>query len=187
MNMENKMGTVTAIGAVLTCVFLGLSLGMMASGATVNLSWSQPKPVHSVALSVIPDYSGNTYDAFVFSDGLQPAKQIHVAAGAVNFTISNLDTALNLNYSETASLAFTYLNDTSNGMVAVHYNTGDKVKLVIGHTFTIQGVGEVPIVPGTTTSFVANLRPGTYEFYCVVPCGPGMAMPGEMRGSIVVA
>ncbi|HZY47451.1 MAG TPA: hypothetical protein VFE96_06605, partial [Candidatus Bathyarchaeia archaeon] len=108
--MENKRATVTAISAVLCFVFLGLSLGMLASGATVNLSWTQPKPVHSVSLTVIPDYSGNTYDAFVFSDGLRPAKQIQVSAGEINFTISNLDTALNLNYNKPASVPFTYLN-----------------------------------------------------------------------------
>ena len=185
--MDNKTGTVTAISAVLVCVFLGLSLGMLASGARVNLSWSQPKPVNSVSLSVVPDYSGNMYDAFVFSDGLQPAKEIHVSAGLVNFTISNLDTALNLNYSKTASVPFTFLNDTSDGMVAIHYGAGQSVNLVAGHTFTVQGVGEVPIVPGTTTSFTLDLKPGTYQFYCIVPCGPGMAMPGEMRGQIVVS
>jgi len=185
--MENKKGTITAIGAVLCCVFLGLSLGMLASGATVNLSWSQPKPVHSVSLTVIPDFSGNTYDAFVFSDGLQPAKQIHVSAGEVNFTISNLDTALNLNYGKPATIGFTFMNDTSNGMVPIHYNSGDAVNLVIGHSFTIQGIGEVPIVPGTTTSFTVDLKAGTYQFYCIVPCGPGMSLPGEMRGEIVVS
>jgi hypothetical protein len=131
--------------------------------------------------------SGNTYDAFVYSDSLQPAKQIHVSTGMVNFTISNLDTALNLNYAKAASMPFTFLNDTNNGMVAIHYNTGDNVNLVVGHTFTIQGIGEVPIVPGTTTDFTVNLNPGTYQFYCIVPCGPGMAMPGEMRGEIVVS
>jgi hypothetical protein len=185
--MENKRGTITAISAVFCCVFLGLSLGMLASGATVNLSWSQPKPVHSVSLAVIPDFGGNTYDAFVFSDGLQPAKQIRVSAGEVNFTISNLDTALNLNYSKPATIGFTFLNDTSNGMVPIHYGPGDAVNLVIGHTFTIKGIGEVPIVPGTTTSFTLDLKPGTYEFYCIVPCGPGMPIPGEMRGEIVVS
>ncbi|HZY47694.1 MAG TPA: hypothetical protein VFE96_07855, partial [Candidatus Bathyarchaeia archaeon] len=82
---------------------------------------------------------------------------------------------------------FTYLNDTNNGMVPIHYKTGDSVSLVIGHTFTVQGIGEVPIVPGTTTSFTLNLKPGSYEFYCIVPCGPGMDLPGEMRGTIVVS
>ena len=185
--MQDAKGTVTAISAVLVCVFLGLSLGMLASGARINLSWNQPKPINAVALSVIPDYSGNTYDAFVFSDGLQPAKQIHVSAGEVNFTISNIDTALNMNYSKPASIPFTFLNDTSNGMVPIHYRVGDNVNLVIGHTFTIQGIGEVPIVPGTTTSFTLNLKSGTYQFYCIVPCGPGMAVPGEMQGQIVVS
>jgi hypothetical protein len=185
--MENKRGSITAIGAVLSCVFLGLSLGMLASGATVNLSWSQPKPVHSVSLTVIPDFSGNTYDAFVFSDGLQPAKQIHVSAGYVNFTISNIDTALNTNYSKPATIGFTFMNDTNKGMVPIHYDPGQAVKLTIGHTFTIQGIGEVPIVPGTTTSFTVNLKPGTYVFLCIVPCGPGMSIPGEMQGQIVVS
>ncbi len=185
--MENKKGTVTAIGAVLSCVFLGLSLGMLASGATINLSWTQPRTVHSVSLTVIPDFSGNTYDAFVFSDSLRPAKQIHVSAGEVTFTISNIDTALNMNYSKPATIGFTFMNDTNNGMVPIHYNSGDVVKLVIGHTFTIQGIGEVPIVPGTTTSFMVNLKPGTYQFLCIVPCGPGMSIPGEMLGQIVVS
>ncbi|HVH16267.1 MAG TPA: hypothetical protein VNA15_11205 [Candidatus Angelobacter sp.] len=185
--MENKRGTITAIGAVLSFVFLGLTLGMLASGATINLSWNQPKPVHSVSLTVIPDFSGNTYDAFVFSDGLQPAKQIHVSAGEINFTISNIDTALNINYSKPATIGFTFMNDTNNGMVPIHYNPGDAVNLVIGHTFTIQGIGEVPIAPGTTTSFVVDLKPGTYQFLCIVPCGPGMSVTGEMQGAIVVA
>ncbi len=185
--MENKRGSITAIGAVLSFVFLGLTLGMLASGATINLSWSQPKPVHSVSLTVIPDFGGNTYDAFVFSDGLQPAKQIHVSAGEVNFTSSNIDTALNMNYTKPATIAFTFMNDTSKGMLPVHYNSGDAVKLTIGHTFTIQGLGEVPIVPGTTTSFMLSLKPGIYHFLCIVPCGPGMSIPGEMLGEIVVA
>lgn len=175
--MENKRGTITAIAAVLCFVFLGLSLGMLASGATVNLGWGQPKPVHSVSLTVIPDFSGNTYDAFVFSDGLQRATEIHVSAGEINFTISNLDTALNLNYSKPATIGFTFLNDTNNGMVPVHYMSGDTVNLVISHTFTVKGIGEVPIVPGTTTSFMVDLKPGTYQFYCIVPCGPGMDYP----------
>jgi hypothetical protein len=185
--MENKKGTITAIGAVLSCVFLGLSIGMLATGATINLNWSQPKPVHSVSLTVIPDFSGNTYDAFVFSDSLQPAKQIHLSTGEVNFTISNLDTALNLNYSKPATIGFTFMNDTSNGMVPIHYSSGETVNLIIGHTFTIQGIGEVPIVPGTATSFVVDLKPGTYQFLCLVPCGPGMSIPGEMQGEIVVS
>jgi hypothetical protein len=185
--MQNKKGTITSVGAVLSCVFLGLSLGLLASGATVNLSWSQPKPVHSVSLTVIPDLSGNAYDAFVFSDNLQPARQIQVSAGEVNFTISNIDTALNMNYSKPATIGFTFMNDTSSGMVRIHYSSGDAVNLVIGHTFTIQGIGEVPIVPGTATSFMVNLKPGTYQFLCIVPCGPGMSIPGEMQGEIVVS
>lgn len=185
--MDNKTGTITAISAVLVCVFLGLSLGMLASGAKVNLSWSQPKPVHSVALTVIPDLTGNTHDAFVFSDSLQPAREIHVSAGMVNFTISNLDTAQNMNYSKPASVSFTFLNDTDHGMVPIHYGTGVKINLVVGHSFTVQGIGEVPIVPGTTTSFTLDLKPGTYAFYCIIPCGPGMNMPGEMQGHLVVS
>jgi hypothetical protein len=185
--MEDKRATVTAIGAVLSCVLLGLTLGMIASGATVNLSWNQPKPIRSVALTVIPDFSGNMHDAFVFSDSLHPARQVHVTTGEVNFTLSNLDTALNLNYTKQATIGFTFMNDTSKGMVPIHYNSGEAVSLVIGHTFTIQGIGEVPIVPGTTTSFTVTMKPGTYEFYCIIPCGPGMNVPGEMRGEIVVS
>ena len=117
---------------------------------------------------------------------MQLAAVIHVSAGQVSFAISNFDTALNMNYSKAATVPFTFLNETDNGMVAVHYNTGDHVSLTIGHTFTIDGIGEVPLVPDTTTAFTLALKAGAYHFYCIVPCGPGMGIIGFMQGNIVV-
>jgi plastocyanin len=166
---------------------LGLILGMLASGATINLGWGNAsKPANTVALSIVPDLTGPGNDTFAFSDTLQPAVVIHVSAGQVSFAISNLDTAPNMNYSKEATVPFTFLNETNNGMVAVHYNTGDRVSLTISHTFTIDGIGEVPLVPDTTTSFTLTLKAGTYHFYCIVNCGPGMNIPGYMQGNLVV-
>jgi hypothetical protein len=182
-----KAPVVTALGVIASCVMLGLILGMLASGATINLGWgNSPKPANAVALSIVPDLTGPGNDTFAFSDTLQPATVIHVNAGQVSFAISNLDTALNMNYSKVATVPFTFLNETNNGMVAVHYNTGERVSLTISHTFTIDGIGEIPLVPDTTTSFSLTLKAGTYHYYCIVPCGPGMNLPGYMEGTLAV-
>ena len=183
----SKAPEITALSAVLACVLLGLILGMMASGARINLNWTNgSKPNNSVALSIIADYGGSGMDSFVFADTVQKASVIHVSAGQVAFTINNLDTALNVNYNKTANVSFTFLNDTANGVVRLHYNAGDHVSMVISHTFTIDGIGEVPLSPDTTTTFALNLKAGTYHYYCIVPCGPGMNFAGYMQGDLVV-
>src|SRR5919108_261250 len=160
-----KAPVVTAFGMIASCVMLGLILGMLATGSTIKLGWgSTSKTVNTVALSIVPDLTGPGNDSFAFSSNMQPASVIHVSSGQVSFTISNLDTALNMNYSKAATVPFTFLNETDNGMVAVHYNTGDRISLTISHTFTIDGIGEVPLAPDTSTSFTLTLKAGTYHF-----------------------
>jgi len=60
--------------------------------------------------------------------------------------------------------------------------------LPIGHTFTIPKLDiNIPLPPDTVVSFNYTFtNPGTYEYLCVTPCGPGMGQLGYMVGYIIV-
>lgn len=157
---------------------------------------------NTVMLTVLPDYGGAGYDAFVptsATNGTVPASgsngpgpvdnNVTVKAGApVTFIITNLDTMV-FNFTGTAGVNLVVYNDTSSGMVAQTYGPTQKVyDLPVSHTFTIDALHiNVPIPPDTVVAFTYTFStPGVYLFYCQTPCGPGMSLVGYMQGYVVV-
>ena len=158
-----------------------------------------------VNLDVIPDWGGSTYDAFVTPSSVNGAlpkpgtnstlpgpndNNVTVPAGvAVRFVITNLDTAVNMNFTGTASTDFTVYNDTASGYVALHYSEGQTLpKLPVGHTFTIPNLNvSIPLPPDTVVTFTYTFTtPGVYEYVCMTPCGLGMGVTGYMDGYVIV-
>jgi hypothetical protein len=108
---------------------------------------------------------------------------------AVRFVITNLDNAVNLNFTEHASTGFTIYNDTADGYVAFRYSEGQLISgLPVGHTFTIPSLGvDIPIPPDTVVTFTYTFStPGAYEYVCMAPCGSGMGLMGYMDGYVNV-
>jgi heme/copper-type cytochrome/quinol oxidase subunit 2 len=158
-----------------------------------------------VNLIVVPDWGGATYDAFLVpanvngtipkpaSKSSGPGPNDNNVTVPVNqpipFVITNLDTALNLNYTANATLPFTIYNDTASGQVPVEYSVGQSVKLAVSHTFVVTGTSvNVPLPPDTIVTFTVTFtNPGEYLYYCTAPCGPGMGLLGYMEGYINVA
>ena len=171
---------------------------------TITTSAVAPsKPV--VNLIVVPDWGGATYDAFVVpanangtipkpaSKSGRPGPNDNNVSVPVNqpvtFVITNLDTALNLNFTGNATLPFTIYNDTASGQIPVEYSTGQSVKLAVSHTFVVTGTNvNVPLPPDTIVAFTVSFTtPGEYLYYCTAPCGPGMGLVGYMEGYVNVA
>ena len=158
-----------------------------------------------VNLLVVPDWGGPTYDAFLVpanANGTIPKPATNSSGPgpndnnvsipvnkSVTFVITNLDTALNLNYTANATLPFTIYNDTARGETPVEYSIGQPVKLSVSHTFVVTGTNvNVPLPPDTIVSFTVTFQtPGEYLYYCTAPCGPGMGLVGYMEGYINVA
>jgi len=157
---------------------------------------TQPKPTSQVVqLDIIPDWGGNTVDAFVLSSALNgtgptPDNTIIVTANVpVTFIITSLDSAVNQNFTGVVSQPFTIYNDTDNGQVAVQYVKGESIsKMPVGHSFTVPGLDiNIPNPPNTIVSFTYTFtKPGTYTYLCTIPCGTGMNKIGYMTGSIIV-
>ena len=158
-----------------------------------------------VNLDVVPDWGGTGYDAFVipsYANGTIPKlatdssgpgpndNNITIPAGvSVTFAITNIDTAVLLNFTGPVSTDFTVYNNTENGQVALHYNAGQSVSnLPISHTFTIQSLNvNIPIPPDTIVTFTYTfVTPGVYKYFCETPCGPGMDLAGYMTGYLIV-
>ena len=154
---------------------------------------------------VVPDFGGSGVDAFVLASNLaggsvpSPAtnttapgpndNNITIAAGTtVTFVLTSIDTAINENFSGTVPTPFTVYNDTANGVIASNYTKGQSLFMQMGHTFTINSMGvNVPIPPDTIVKFNLTFsNPGTYEYVCLTPCGPGMGVNGYMQGYVIV-
>jgi len=178
---------------------------MTATETTTMAAPSASAPATVVNLDVIPDWGGATYDAFVIPSSVngtlpksgtksaQPGpndNNITVRAGvAVRFVITNLDTAVNMNFTGTASSDFTVYNDTTSGYVALHYSKGQALpKLPVGHTFTIPNLNvSIPLPPDTVVTFTYTFTaPGTFEYMCETPCGLGMGVAGYMDAYVIV-
>jgi len=201
-------------------LLIGLAAGWLGGSIRLedgNLSTTQsqttsiapPATLEStkvVNLDVIPDWGGATYDAFVISsyaNGTVPKpatstmgpgsndNNITVPVGvSVTFVITNIDTAVLLNFTGPASTDFIVYNDTASGVVASHYTAGQSISnLPISHTFTIQNLNvNIPIPPDTVVTFTYTfVTPGVYKYFCETPCGPGMDLAGYMNGYLIVA
>jgi heme/copper-type cytochrome/quinol oxidase subunit 2 len=171
---------------------------------TVTTSAAAPStPV--VSLIVIPDWGGATYDAFIIpanANGTIPKPATNSSGPGPNnnnitlpvnvpvrFVITNLDTALNLNFTGNATVPFTIYNDTATGQVPVQFNLGQSVKLAVSHTFVVADTdANIPIPPDTIITFTLTFtKPGVYMYYCTAPCGPGMGLVGYMEGYLIVS
>jgi heme/copper-type cytochrome/quinol oxidase subunit 2 len=159
----------------------------------------------TVNLNIIPDWGGSTYDAFVISshqNGTVPQaatstagpgpndNNITVTAGVpVTFVITNIDTAVLVNFTGPVSTDFIVYNDTASGVIASHYSKGQSLSnLPISHTFTVTSLDlNIPIPPDTVVTFTHTFStPGVYEYLCETPCGPGMSLAGYMIGYVIV-
>jgi Fe-S cluster assembly iron-binding protein IscA len=194
--------------AVLFIIVLATGLTAGWLGASMSIA---PKTITTsttavvVNLDVIPDWGGAGYDAFVIpshanSTSPRPATNITgpgpndnnvtVPEGIpVTFVITNIDTAVNENFTGTASMNFTIYNDTTNGQVALHYVKGESLSnLPTAHTFTVPNLNiNIPIPPDTIVTFTYTFStPGVYAYVCTAPCGPGMGLRGYMLGYINV-
>jgi plastocyanin len=209
--LNNSLAAVLFVAILL----MGLSAGWI--GGNVNLSGSMvatqttnsrlPVEVTGkvVNLDIIADWGGSTYDAFVvssYTNGTVPKpatnatgpgandNNITVQAGTtVTFIITNLDTAVLVNFTGPVSTDFIVYNNTESGQVASHYSAGQSISnLPISHTFTIQNLNiHIPIPPDTVVTFTYTFTtPGVYKFFCQTPCGPGMEIAGYMIGYLIV-
>jgi hypothetical protein len=158
-----------------------------------------------VNTDVIPDWGGSGYDAFIISanaNGTIPKPATNASAPGPNdnnitvpinepvtFVITNLDTAVSLNFTGNVTLPFTIYNDTASGQVPVQYAIGQSVKLRVSHTFVVAATDvNIPIPPDTIITFnVTFTKPGAYPYFCTAPCGPGMGLVRYMEGYIIVA
>ena len=72
----------------------------------------------------------------------------------------------------------------------IEVNLGDKVRIIatsrdVPHSFTLPAFGVNLYLDGIrqqSTEFIAD-KPGTFRFFCAVPCGSGH---GAMRGTFTV-
>jgi plastocyanin len=178
---------------------------MATAETTTIVPPAAPAPTTVVNLDVIPDWGGATDDAFIIPssvNGTLPKpgtnstlpgpnnNNVTVPAGVpVRFVITNLDTAVNMNFTGTASTDFTVYNDTASGYVALHYSKGETLpKLPVGHTFTIPNLNvSIPLPPDTVVTFTYTFTtPGVYGYMCMSPCGLGMGVIGYMDGYVIV-
>ena len=180
------------------------------STPAVSQTTSVSLPVESassevVNLEIIPDWGGGGYDAFIpasYANGTAPPRDTNVTGRgpnnnvtvpmgvSVTFVITNLDTAVLLNYTGHASVEFTIYNNTDSGQVASHYSQGQEIStLQIGHTFSVPSLNiDIPIPPDTIVTFTYTFTaPGVYEYMCDTPCGPGMGLAGYMNGYLIVS
>ncbi len=158
-----------------------------------------------VNLVLVPDFGGGGYDAFVRASNLNATtpklatnttgpgpnnNNVTVSAGVpIRFVITNIDTAVLQNFTETVKNPFSIYNFTEAGVVGQQYQAGQSVSdLAIGHTFTISDLGlNIPIPAATIVTFTYTFsKPGVYLYFCQTPCGPGMDAPGYMSGYVIV-
>ena len=173
---------------------------------TITALSQPPRSSEFVYLDVIPDWGGATYDAFVNpsrANGTVPTpatnstgpgpmdNNITVSAGvSITFVVTNIDTAVLMNFTGPASTDFTVYNNTETGQVASHYSAGQVISSIpISHTFTITALNlNIPIPPDTVVTFTYTFSaPGVYEYVCETPCGPGMSLVGYMNGYLIVS
>ncbi|ACP49150.1 hypothetical protein YN1551_2132 [Sulfolobus islandicus Y.N.15.51] len=197
--MSGKQLIVTLLFLALGVVIgFGSSLLFLPRNTT-SVSTTQGQQV--IYIAVIPDYGGNGWDAFVPLKYLGYPITAHenivginntivVKAGVpVKFVIINLDTMVTMNFSGNVAVPFILYNDTENGQITLTFNKGQYIQnLPIGHTFTIPKLDiNIPLPPDTVVSFNYTFtNPGTYEYLCITPCGPGMGQLGYMVGYIIV-
>lgn len=195
LSQAENDSTVKATWFMVAILFLVAVPGSYWYGTQVS-TVAQTKPTSQlVQLSIIPDWGGNTVDAFVLSSALNgtgptPDNTIIVTANLpVTFIITSLDSAVNENFTGNVTLPFTLYNDTSNGQVAVQYVNGESISnMPVGHSFTVPAFGiNIPNPPNTIVTFTYTFtKPGTYAYSCAIPCGAGMDKIGYMMGSIIV-
>jgi len=192
--------------AVLFIIVLVVGLGagyIVASLTPLAKTSSAPATGQVVSLDVVADWGGPGYDAFIIPSAVNGTVPISTVKGSpginnntifveanepVTFVITDTDTAINLNYTEAAKLAFTVYNETSTGQAPVHFSPGQSVEMPVAHTFVVAGTNvDIPLPPDTIVTFTTTFTaPGRYPYYCTAPCGPGMEVLGYMMGTLVV-
>ncbi len=196
----------TAIGYTFYQTDIAAYLPHSVGTSSVSTATASSVPTNSIVnIAVIPDWGGSTYDAFIIpanANGTVPKPATNASAPGPNdnnitvpvnepvtFVITNLDTALNLNFTGNVTLPFTIYNDTASGQVPVQYRSGQSVELPVSHTFVVAATDvNIPLPPDTIVTFkVTFAKPGAYLYFCTAPCGPGMGLVGYMEGYIIVA
>ncbi|MDG6904336.1 MAG: hypothetical protein JRN20_00965 [Nitrososphaerota archaeon] len=201
---RDRQTIILALIVIAAVVVSGL-LGYYISASNSTSHGNSNTQSNVVNLEIIPDYGGSGYDAFVlasnFENGNVPAPATNTTAPGVNnnnitasvgstvtFVLTNIDTAVNENFSGTLPTPFTVYNDTDSGVIASQYSAGQSTALAMSHTFTITQLGvNVPIPADTVVSFKLTFsKAGTYLYECETPCGPGMGLVGYMSGYVIV-
>jgi hypothetical protein len=176
---ESKKSIAIDISAVMAVVMLGLILGLLATGATINLHLGGTTNTLSTVVdyTILPDYHGNMRSAFVTPNSPNNNTVYVPANTVINFTVDNLDTARNMNYTGSAGIPFTLYSDNGKYTAPVKYMGDRNVTFVVSHAFTTQFFN-VPIAPDSITAFTFTFtKTGTYTFRCTIPGGPGMFLP----------
>jgi plastocyanin len=194
------------IGGGAVAMILGAVSQQSSSTTTTQGTTTTAVPQTVVNLVIVPDYGGSTYDAFVLSTNLECSavptaatnstgpglndNNITVSSGtSVKFVVTDIDTAVNQNYSSKLSTPFTVYNDTNSGVISSQYSAGQSVAMMeMAHTFSIPQLGVlVPMPPDTIIEFSLTFStPGVYLYTCITPCGSGMGIFGYMEGYVIV-
>jgi plastocyanin len=165
----------------------------MLVGAATTISWynlARGSPSRSnaagIVLNTMADWNGNMQDSFV-NPSNPSSNTVYASAGvSVQFTINNLDSAQNFNFSGVAAIPFTVYSDNGSYTGPAVYSQGQNDSMVIGHSFTTQFFS-IPLPPSSMVTFSYTFtQTGVYRYWCIVQCGPGMGMVGYMNGEIVV-
>lgn len=207
MSQDQNRVKIWKVATFIFVIAFGVVLGGFANAmlfpAQSRVAATQNSLPTVIKLDVIPDWGGSGYDAFLIANNFNGTVPARTTSGpgpnyntivvpvntSIKFVITSIDTAINQNFTGKAGVAFTIYNDTNNGMTPISFGANDQVtNLPVGHSFTIDQLHiNVPIPPDTVIVFNYTFtQPGTYEYWCAVPCGPGMGLVGYMNGYIIV-
>ena len=163
------MPALPALAASATLLALGLAACGGSSKSSSGSSSSAAAPV-----SAAGPYGGGAPSS---SSSTAASASAAVPAGAA---ATNLALAAN----PSGALAFDHTTlHAGAGKVSIRFTNGAP----LGHNLTITGpsgavVGATPTFQGGTRTLVANLKPGTYTFFCSVPGHRA----GGMQGTLTV-
>jgi uncharacterized cupredoxin-like copper-binding protein len=184
VNADNRTPVASTPSAAGMAGAMSSAMSSAGSGAGAPAAASSTAPVKSIALAMKPDAKrgsdGKTHDAVL------PSADLTVKAGqTVRLTISNYD---DMPHSFTSpALA---RGAAIPPMMQQMQGTAQDLKVM-----PMPGMGVDKTLPGgtdkapskTVITFTAPSKPGTYIWYCRLPCDPwSMAHDGYMRGHITV-
>jgi uncharacterized cupredoxin-like copper-binding protein len=184
VNADNHTPTASTAAGMAGAMSSGAMSSAMSGGGAGGSAASSAAPARTIALTMKPDAKlgsdGNKHDAVL------PNADLTVKAGqTVRLTISNYD---DMPHSFT-SPGLAKGAAIPAGMQQMQ-GTAQDLK-----TMPMAGMGVDKTIPGAVNghpakvvfTFTAPSKPGTYLWYCRLPCDPwAMAHDGYMRGHVTV-